>query len=158
MNIKKINTLVLDQGVSSTNIANTSKYFKNIKIIIIDRDPRDIYTNMVRSQGLLGADLVSNDSAEKYIKWHKGLRKMSEDNTGTNKNVLRLYFEDLVIKSDKSINKIINFLGDDSIHHKKGKSFLPSYSIKNVGIWKDYKNKSVMSKIGEELKRYCYDA
>ena len=68
MDFKRINTLILDQSIPPTNINNTSQYFENIKIIIIDRDPRDIYVNMVRSQKLLGPELIKKDSVGKYIK------------------------------------------------------------------------------------------
>jgi len=56
-------TIILDQAISPTNINNTIKYFDRAKIIIIDRDPRDIYINMVKRKKLLGMDLSDTDSA-----------------------------------------------------------------------------------------------
>ena len=160
MNSKKINTVVLDQAIPPTNILGTSCYFEDIKTIIIERDPRDIYANMVRGRRLLGPELINKDSVEKYIKWHKQLRRVSEkdrDNIDISKNVLNLYFEDLVLNLDKTIEKINKFLGNNNIHDKKGRYFSQSYSIKNIGIWKKYKNQSVMSEIKKELSEYCYD-
>ena len=160
MSIEKINTLVLDQAIPPTNILGTSCYFEDIKTIIIERDPRDIYANMVRGRRLLGPELINKDSVEKYIKWHKQLRRVSEkdrDNIDISKNVLNLYFEDLVLNLDKTIEKINKFLGNNNIHDKKGRYFSQSYSIKNIGIWKKYKNQSVMSEIKKELNEYCYD-
>jgi len=158
MDFKRINTLILDQSIPPTNINNTSQYFENIKIIIIDRDPRDIYVNMVRSQKLLGPELIKKDSVGKYIKWHKQLRHTSiDDNYNCNKDVLRMNFEDLVLKYDDSIEKINFFIGNDAQHNDKGVYFLPEYSVKNIEIWKRYQDQSIMKEIGAELEEYCYN-
>jgi hypothetical protein len=158
MSIEKINTLVLDQAIPPTNIIGTSKYFKNIKIIIVDRDPRDIYVNMIRGRGLLGPELIKRDSVDKYIKWHKQLRRSSvsdRNNIDINKHVLRLNFEDLVLNYNDSILRIKDFLEIDMQHNQKLMHFDPSYSIKNIGLWREYKNQSIMHDIGSELKDYC---
>ena len=158
MKINKINKVILDQTVPPTNIYNTSKYFENIKTIIIDRDPRDIYANMVRGKRLLGPELINHDSVEKYIIWHKQLRRISiKDVENSSKNTLRLYFEDLIFKYDETIEKIIAFLGDGAQHNCKGKNFLPELSINNTGLWKGYKDQSIMKKIALELEDYCYN-
>ncbi len=162
MDLKKINTLVLDQAIPPTNIVGTSQYFENIKIIIIDRDPRDIYVNLVRNNVLIGADLKNNDSSDKYIKWHNVLRNNLQNkitNEETFKNVLRLNFEDLVYNYEQSIDKIIGFLGEDVVHKNKLIYFDPK-SVRaknNVGLWKKYKDQSVIDKIYKELKFYCYN-
>ena len=159
MSVEKINTLVLDQAIPPTNIIGTSKYFKNIKIIIVDRDPRDIYANMVKRSRLLGSDLSNIDSATKYIQWHKQLRRMSvidSNNIDIDKYILRLSFEDLVLKRDNSVEKIIKFLGGDAQHKNKDVYFSPAYSAKNIGLWKSYTDQSVMDKISKELESYCY--
>ena len=161
MHLKEINTLILDQTIPPTNMISTSRYFEKIKVVIIDRDPRDIYVNMVRSKSLLGPELTKKDSVEKYIKWHKQLRRKSvRDNNenGIDKYVLRLYFEDLVLNTDESIKKIIDFLGNNAEHSKINKYFFPSYSIKNIELWRSYQDQSVMNEIGEKLKGYCYNA
>jgi len=161
MSSRKINTLVLDQAISPANIFGASKYFKDIKIIIVDRDPRDIYANMVKRNRLLGSQLSSEDSANKYIKWHKQLRRISTNdinNSDIDKHVLRLSFEDLVFNRDISVQKLIKFLGGKMEHKDKGMYFLPEYSVKNIGLWKNYTDQSVMDKISKELNCYCYDS
>ena len=160
-NLKKINTLILDQAIPPGNIANTSGYFENIKIIIIDRDPRDIYSNLVKNNSLLGPDLNSKDSAEKYIKWHKVLRNNSQSKIASKENpsnVLKLNFEDLVCNYDKSVEKIANFLGENIVHKYKNRYFDSNSkrSKSNVGLWKNHTNQLVMEKISKELKDYCY--
>ncbi len=153
------NTLILDQAIPTTNIINTSKYFENIKIIIIDRDPRDIYVNLVKNNVLIGADLKNCDSAKKYIKWHNTLRnnKVCNDNS---QKILRLNFEDLVGDYEQSIDKIIRFLGGDLIHKNKYSFFNPNSlrAAGNVGLWKKYKDQVVMGEIHKELEMYCYNS
>jgi hypothetical protein len=159
--LQKVDTLVLDQAVSPGNIVNTSNYFENIKIIIIDRDPRDIYSSLVKNNTLLGPDLNRKDSIEKYTKWHKILRsnfQYKEASEERFNNLLKINFEDLVCNYDDSVEKIKNFLGGSIDHKYKYKYFDPNSkrSKSNVGLWKNYKNQSIMSKISEELGDYCY--
>jgi hypothetical protein len=155
-------TVVLDQAIAPTNILNASKYFSDIKMIIIDRDPRDIYANMVKRNKLLGPELENSNSVDKYIEWHKSLRLMSTNDSNNvvdvDRLVLRLNFEDIILKYDESIEKIIKFLNKGDIHDRKKMYFFPNQSVKNIGLWKKYKDQSVMSRIGFELREYCYDA
>ena len=160
MELEKIDTLVIDQAISPTNITDTSRYFEHVKVIIIDRDPRDIYANMVKRNHLFGPELLNRESYEKYIQWYEQSRRLSEkdrNNSDIDEYVLRLSFEDLVFKFDDSVEKISNFLGGNMRHIDKGKYFSTEYSAKNVGLWKHYHDQSIMDKIGKELKSYCYD-
>ena len=146
--------VILDQAIPPTNIFNIIKFFNKIKVIIVDRDPRDIYVNMAKRKRLLGADLSYADSVTKYVKWHKQLRRVSaEDNAGISKYILRIHFEDLVFKHDESVEKIMKFLGGDMHHNNKGKYFNYKYSSKNVGMWRKYKDQKVMTRISEDLFR-----
>ena len=158
----KINTLVLDQAVPPTNISNSAQFFEKIKVIIIDRDPRDIYSNLVRNKVLIGADLSNSDSADKYSRWHKILRSNLQgegSNKECYKDVLRLNFEDLVCNYEQSVSKIIDFIGVGIVHKNKYNYFNPESirSKSNVGLWKEYKNQYVMDRIGDELAEYCYN-
>ena len=156
---RDVNAIILDQAIPPTNILNTSKYFEGVKTIIVDRDPRDIYTNMIKRDKLLGPELRSMDSVDIYIKWHKKLRHVSvsdSSNTDISKYVLRLNFEDLVLNYNDSILKIKDFLGGNMQHNQKNRYFNPSYSVKNIGLWKKYKDQSVTRKINKELEEYCY--
>ncbi|MBT4763451.1 hypothetical protein HOO14_00350 [bacterium] len=154
-----IDTVILDQAIPPTNILNTSKYFKDIKTIIIDRDPRDIYTNMIKRDKLLGPELKNKNSVSAYIEWHKQLRRVAVSDSNSlhvDEYVLRLNFEDLVLNYNDSILKIKDFLGGNMQHNQKNRYFNPSYSVKNIGLWKKYKDQSVTRKINKELEEYCY--
>jgi hypothetical protein len=155
-NINNISNIVLDQAISPMNIINTSKFFEGIKVIIVDRDPRDIYVDMVKHEKLLGSELVNKYSAEKYIKWHKQLRRVSINDANTGQHILKINFEDLIFNYDASIKNIMNFLGIIDMPSKKGMYFSPNYSARNVGLWKNFKDQEVVNKIEKELEEYCY--
>ena len=155
-----IDTIVLDQAISPTNIVKTSSYFENIKIIIVDRDPRDIYTNLAKRNVLFGADINKNNSSKKYIKWHLKLRELSINDVINNTKIpiLRVNFEDLIYDYKNTIGKINDFVGNDKYHKYQYKNFNPEskYAKNNVGMWKKYSNQKVMAEILEELPEYCY--
>ena len=144
----QLHTIVLHQAISPSNIKKSLKYCDNVKLILVDRDPRDIYMDMVELKVLLGVDLSSNESAENYILWHKLLREKNANNAN-NVNVLNIKFEDLIMDYNNQVSKIVDFCGIKSNHSRNKQLFDPEVSRKNIGIWRDYKNQNVMRKIGD---------
>jgi hypothetical protein len=126
------------------------KYFDNIKLIIVDRDPRDIYVDMVKGKLLLSYDISKTGNVDKYIKWHKKLRN-SIKNIEDNNNILFLKFEDLVCNYQSSIKKISEFIGPNFTHINQNKHFIPEESINNIGLWKQYDKQEEINKIKVEL-------
>jgi hypothetical protein len=159
-NNNRLKYVVLDQAIPPANIIKTMSYYNPSKLIIIDRDPRDIYCNMIRGNGLLGSDLIEEDSAVKYIKWHTLMRKTSQYDKNTDnisRKVLRLNFEDLILDYESSIVKIFDFIGASVNHSKKYELFNPETSLKNIGLWKKYYNQEVMDEIASTIPKYCID-
>jgi hypothetical protein len=153
-----ISTIILDQAISPTNIVKTSAYFEKIKVIIVDRDPRDIYANLAKRNSLFGPDININNSPERYIKWHLKLRETSvNDNVCDIKiPILRVSFESLICDYEATVDKVSDFIGGDKFHKSQYKNFNPEFGKKNVGMWKKYKDQKVMEKISKELQEYCY--
>jgi len=146
--------IILDQAIPANNMYRAMRYFPNSKLIIVDRDPRDIFADLVRSKGLIGPELnkLNIESVNKFIKWHTELRKT--DNTvfkeELNKNILKINFEDLVINYNKEVKKISKFIGPE-LKQTKNKYFDPSISKKNIGLWKKINNQELMEKIKMEI-------
>ncbi len=156
---KNIRKVVLNQAVSPTNIKKALKYFDNEKLIIVDRDPRDIYATMLKERSFLGADVISNDSMHKYIKWHRYVRKQivhDIDSAVIQNKVLRLNFEDFFLHYNETIERIKEFLDIDFSHKDKGSKFKPESIRDHVGIWKGVPDQDVMLQIEKELSEYCY--
>ncbi len=155
---KNIHKVVLDQAISPTNIKKTLKYFDNAKLIIVDRDPRDIYANMIDKKMFLGMDILNDELAHKYIEWHRIVRQQSiqdVDNAPMQDKVLRLNFEDLFLHYEGTIKKIKEFLEIDFNHKDKGVKFNPESVSDHVGIWKNVLNQKTVFQIEKELKEYC---
>jgi len=152
-------SIVLDQAIPSTSLEKASKYFDEIKTIIVDRDPRDIYVDMIDHNSLLGPSLKSQENADNYILWHKELRRMSTENRAyceNGSNVLRIKFEDLVFNYSTSLERIKSFLGGNINHSKIGAHFKAELSKRNIGKWKSFEDKNVMNRILAALPNDCY--
>jgi hypothetical protein len=152
---RKVNNIILDQAFPSSNIQKSMRYFDNIKTIVVDRDPRDVYLNLIKRKMLIGLEcsLKNEDSVKKFIEWFRLIRENKEEST---KNILRLNFEDIVLDYENNIKVIVDFLGVNTKHSKKGKYVNPKISKKNIGLWKSYKNQDEINLIYSELKQYCY--
>lgn len=153
LNKEKKEFLMLDQLVPPTNIERYFNYFYNLKVIVVDRDPRDLYI----LQKLYWKDNVfPTDTPSSFVKWFKGTRK----NKIINDNILYLNFEDLIYNYELTLKKIASFLETDLSNHTKKFSFFdPKISIHNTRLWINQKNLSSDIKIIEqELQEYCYES
>ena len=151
-NFKKI---VLDQAIPPNNIDKTIKYFDSNKIIIIDRDPRDIYATMLMEKRLLGAGDNDDILVEKYIYWHKSIRKKANFKE-IKSNVLELKFEDFFVKYDNTVNSVKEFLEINYKHANKKTKFNPDKLLNYVGIWRQLENQKPINRIYKEFPDECF--
>lgn len=155
-----IQTLILDQSISIANISKSVRYFDKIKCIVVDRDPRDIYVDLVNHKALIGKECIngSRESTKKYIKWHRALRQNNKEleQMENNKTILNLKFEDVILRPELCINRLNNFLNLKMTKNNTVNYFNPNISKKNIGLWKTYKYQKEIDFIYEELKKYCY--
>lgn len=128
---------------------------RDSKMIVVDRDPRDIYIDLVNNRMRIGSDLYRTNDVRKYITWHKKSREFQ-----TNNNVLFVRFEELIFNYTQTVQRILDFLGLNSeTHILKQKFFNPDISIKNIGMWKRINNKHMIEAcetIKIELPDFCY--
>lgn len=129
--------IILDQAVSPNNTQVIHKYFDKAKMIIIDRDPRDMYADDLRWGVNYDHDYRTREAGKRYALRQRALRS----NMVLDDDVLYIRFEDLVLQYETTTNKILEFLGlPASAHINKKKYFNPSVSSKNIGIWHNYEN------------------
>ena len=151
--------VVLDQAIPPNNISQTIKYFDNPKIIIVDRDPRDIYATMLKERRLLGAEGLQPFSFNKYSSWHKSVREKSQNdinNPYLKENILRLDFESFFVDYEGVLQTIKEFLDVDFPHTGKNTRFRKNTMKEYVGIWKSLPNQSIISSIKEEFSDSCF--
>lgn len=147
--------IVIDQFFSAYNIASYLNYVPATKIIIVDRDPRDMY---VLNKSSWGEPYIPTDSIDTFIQWYKGIR-FSQKKEAVLANVCLIHFEDLIFRYEDSLQKIQQFLHfTNEAHTHKQQYFNPAKSIANTCKFKNYPQWAEdIAKIESELAEYCYD-
>ena len=124
--------LMVDQIVPSSNIDRHLRYFENLKVVVVDRDPRDIY---LLSKYVWKDEVVPKD-IDLFCQWYEYTRSTQENENWDNENKLLVQFEDLVYKYDETTEKIRKWVGLDEINHiNKKEIFNPEVSKKNTRYW-----------------------
>ena len=144
--------IIIDQLLLPYNLDALERYFDDSKMIIVERDPRDVFILNKKSYSTVP---FPKDALE-FTKVYKNMRKMAGNKT-TDK-ILRVKFEDLVYKYEETLEIIYKFLNVDSKKHiNKKTKFVPEKSINNTQLFRIYENKEEMKIIEQELKEYLYD-
>jgi hypothetical protein len=162
------NYYVTHNAVEPYNPTLALSLFNDAKAIIVQRDPRDIYVSAIlpnvgyvpkyeiSSHWKLKQTFLGTNNIEQFI----ARQKIYYDQVKydfDNENVMRIKYEDVVLKYEESLEKIFHFLQINHTDHiSKGKFFNPEISKKNIGLWKIYKNQIEIKKIESELSQYCY--
>jgi hypothetical protein len=152
----KYTYLYFDQLVPSINIERYFKYFDSLHVIVVDRDPRDLYLdNLLNWQ----TSWIPSDLNKFIILYKKIRQKLPYEKE--NPNVLRIKFEDTVYKYNDFSKKINTFLSLKESEHKSPKTrFNPDVSVKNTQLWKTQKTTvditKIVKTIEDNLGDYCY--
>ena len=149
--------IVLDQAVSVNNPEVIHKYFNKAKLIIVDRDPRDMYCDDVNWGDQMDDHYETKEAAERYVLRAKAQREKIKPDA----DVMYLKFEDLIINYDETILKIFDFLGiKPEDHNNKGNCLKTEVSIKNIGIWRKFYPtcKEAIDVLEKSLPELYYDS
>ena len=145
--------IVLDQFVHPNNADRYLRYANDMKVIIVDRDPRDVYINHLRDD-----DHVLPIEPYAFCRIYRDSRIPTTDHYDESR-VLYVKFEDMIYKYDEYTGIVRDFIGIDEKYHKRPKSrFKPEVSIKNTKQWEKYPEyKDAIDIIVKELPEYLYD-
>ena len=147
-------TIMVDQLLPPTNLNRYLRYFSDIKVIIVDRDPRDIWAleKYYWKTGVIPHDVST------FCKWFRYTRNHRKKEVFDSEHVLFIQFEDMIYKYDETVKKIEDFLNLSPENHvRKKTSFNPSKSIHNTKTWMNpIVSKADISKIETELSEYLY--
>lgn len=150
----KSENVLLEQFVDACDPDNGMQFVDKCKIIVVDRDPRDIYLLMNFIYKNVPPFMPTNNSLDEFISFYK----MQREKKSKSSNVLYVNFEDLIYNYESTTEKIKNFIGIDSEHVHKGKIFRPSLSINNTNLKVRYPQYAEqISVIEKELKEYLYN-
>ena len=119
LNIKKkkekiLPNIILDQAVNFFKPETAFRYYDNLKIIIVTRDPRSIYYSM-KSRN---SKKYPWKNIETFTEWYKLIMNLKQKQK--NKNILNVRFENFAKNFSKETIKINNFL---NIKNLKNYSF-----------------------------------
>ena len=144
--------VVIDQMVPGNNIERYLRYVNDLKVIVVDRDPRDLYIR----QRILHDHVLPNDPYY-FSQYYIDIRPAK--NYVFPSNVLLVSFEDMIYKYNEMVAKITDFLGLSISHHVRPKThFNPEISIKGTQTWKLHPEfREEISVIEKELSKYLYN-
>lgn len=146
--------LAIDQLLPPTNINQYLKYFDNIKVVVVDRDPRDIYL----LEKYVWKDGIIPNTPEKFCEWFLYTRKHRETDDLCTNEIIFIQFEDLIYKYEETISSLIKWTGMSLGKHINKSLYLnPSKSINNTKLWNKMDcNKTEIAYIEEKLHKYLY--
>ena len=138
-------------------IYDSSKYFDDFKMIIIDRDPRDVFIDFPHHR-YLPRNVDNLEKAKCFIHFFKSLRKKIKE-VAQLEFCLKISFEELVLNYEETKRKIEGFLGiTEKNENLKKKLFSPEKSIKNIRKYKNinFEYNSSIKLIENELTDFLY--
>ncbi len=154
----------IHNAVSNFNpliIKRVKQFIPNLKIFIVDRDPRDIYLNLAKDSysRYLPQEVSGLKKAAAFIRFYKSIRIHKEEIQKL-KNVYFYKYEDFIFDYDKTLSKL--FLDsniDASNHILKFHYFNPLKSKENTCQWKSISKKLIpeIKLIEKDLNNYLYN-
>lgn len=146
--------LMVDQMLPSSNIKRYLRYFSDMKVIVVDRDPRDVFLQAK----YLNHDPMVPSNVTTFCQWYAYARSTRKTEEWDPNSVCLIQFEDMIYRYKKTAKNISNWIGLlDNDHVDKLIKFNPSKSIKNTKIW--LRNPKFMMEalqIKELLPEYIY--
>lgn len=150
--------IMVDQLVPPTNTSHYLKFFNDIKVICVDRDPRDLY---VLEKEIWHGSVVPKN-VDEFCIWYKTTRAHRAIENDDKEKILRIRFEDMVYRYEEMVEYILRFVGIDKINHIKPKTlFNPEISVNNTQVFKKYPKliadiKYIEEHLGEYLYKFPY--
>ncbi|MBQ9661775.1 MAG: hypothetical protein IJV40_01335 [Oscillospiraceae bacterium] len=148
--------IMVDQMIPPTNTDRYVRYFNDVRAIVVDRDPRDLYL-LEKLKWKWG--IIPTSNVEEFVKWFLITRKYSAPSFDSSGDVLRLKFEDLIYRYEPTVDLLFNFVGvkkEDHIYPRK--YFNPQVSSHNTRLFENHiEYKKDIDYIEHYLNEYIYD-
>lgn len=147
--------VVVNQCFSADNPSLGTCFFDNPKVIVVDKDPRDLYL-LMKMESFVGCSWTPTDTVEDFIKFYERMRRGYEDIDQD--KILLVKIEEMIYEYDKTISTIEKYLGiSHSLHEAPHRYFDPSRSINNTQLFiKHPEMKEDIDKISIQLKDYLF--
>ncbi len=147
-------SIFLDQLVPPSNFRRYARYFEDLRAVLVERDPRDIY---LLEKLVWRGSVAPTERVEDFCAWYRWTRRLYEKEA-LPECVLAVRFEDLVYRYEETAEKIMSFFGlEPAMHVAPKKYFNPDVSIGNTQLWNQFlKEQDNVDYIEKELQEYCY--
>lgn len=163
LSVNSEDKIVLPKSIplySEVKVRQIINYFDEPKLIIIDRDPRDIFFEIISSGRDRYIPMIesSEKKAEGFIKFFKSIRR-DQHKIADLQEVCIVKFEDMCQNYEESVSNIFSFIDiNPNLHSKKMTKFTPEISKKNIGKWKtDYSNnRQIYKYIERNLEEFIH--
>lgn len=143
---KKRENVLFDHLLMPSDINKIDKYFdEDFRLIIVDRDIRDVYLYSKYIRPKLGSNSKYPSDVDEFGDFWSKLRSLEK---GKSLKVLRIYFEDIIFNYEKTITRLETFTGLKANDHvNKGLMFDRQYASEYVQLYKKNEkwNKEVLS-------------
>lgn len=146
--------VVLNQGASATRPQAALNYVHNGYVIVVERDPRDVYVESKR-QHL--AVFIPRSDPHAFSQWYRRHRLEAVRLTRAHPRILHVQFEQLVSTPESTISTIERFLElPPGRSRAAGQGFDPELSARNVGMWQRHRPKKEIAVLERELGAYLW--
>lgn len=142
--------VVLDMLVSAVDPSVGLEFFDNTKIIVVYRDPVDLFIRATTHQATNGFFPCAD--VKQFVRYYRTLM----EKTKVDSNILCIQYEDLIYNYYPTTQKIIDFLGYSSRPANEFHYFNPDISVKYTNTRDTYDNKRIIKYIEKELSEYIY--
>ena len=149
---EKTDYILVDQMIPGDNPERYFRYVKDLKAIVVDRDPRDLYIHHI-----IHRDHVLPVDPYQFCVHYQDIR-IKRGNIDPSK-VLYVTFENMIYHYDEMVQKVIDFIEISPSHHVSPKThFVPSRSINGTKLWEKYPQYiNAVREIEKELPEYLHD-
>ena len=144
--------ILTDVLFSAMNPKQGTEFVNDPKIILVFRDPRDLFIRANEHQSTNGHTPCAN--VNEFIKYYRTLM----ENRIPYENELVIQYEDLIYHYYPTTQKIMDFLGFTKRPENEFKYFNPDKSVKYTKAWNTYAgHENEKKKIEQELSDYLYE-
>ena len=144
--------ILTDVLFSAMNPRLGTEFVNDPKIILVFRDPRDMYIRANEHQTTNGHTPCAD--VDQFIAYYRTLM----ENLVTYENSLVIQYEDLIYNYYPTTKKIMDYLGFSERPANEFRFFNPDISVKYTKAWETYPgHETEKKKIEESLSKYLYE-
>ena len=148
--------VMVDQIVPSSNLNRYIRYFDDIIVFVVDRDPRDVF---YLAKYVWQVKMVPTETADTFSRWFRYTHAHRLTEEADQNRVMHVQFEDMVLNYEKTMSEIRDFAGmPENDHIGRFSQFDPAVSRKNIMAWKnDRRCNEEIHRIEELLPEFLYN-